>query len=98
MVHLILVYVCKMWPVKTVNERILAVFDNDSIHRILHVRCEGFVPAVELRHRLRFTGIAPTVATFRASVWMKNPIDQDWLLLKHRTKSAVSGVRITPTT
>ncbi len=40
-VHLILPYGCEMWPVLDDNKRILAVFDNDCIRRILHGRSRG---------------------------------------------------------
>ncbi len=36
---------------------VLEVFDNDSIRRILRVRCRNCVPSVELRRRLCFTSI-----------------------------------------
>ncbi len=35
----------------------LEAFGNDSIHRILRVRCRHSVPSMELRHRLRLTSI-----------------------------------------
>ncbi len=35
----------------------LEVFDNDSIRRILRVRCRDCVPSVKLRHRLCLTSI-----------------------------------------
>lgn len=37
------------------NMTMLVVTDNDSIQRILHVRCEDCVPIVELLHRLFLT-------------------------------------------
>ncbi len=39
------------------DEKMLEVFDNDSIHRILRVRRRDCVPSVELLHRLCLTGI-----------------------------------------
>ncbi len=34
----ILLYGCETWPVRVADERMLAGFDNDSIHHILHTR------------------------------------------------------------
>ncbi len=45
----ILLYVCETWPVWVADERMLEVFDNDSILRILHVRQSDYVSSVELR-------------------------------------------------
>ncbi len=39
------------------DERMLVVFDNDSIRRIVHIRCKDYVPTAELRRRLRLTSI-----------------------------------------
>ncbi len=39
----------EIWPVR---ERVLEVFGNDSIHRILRVTCINCVPSLELRRRL----------------------------------------------
>ncbi len=47
----ILFYGCVTWPVREADERMLEVFDNDSIRRILHVRRRDCVPSVELRLR-----------------------------------------------
>ncbi len=38
MVRSILLYGCETWPVRVADERMLVVFDNDSICRILHAR------------------------------------------------------------
>ncbi len=48
---------CETWPVRVADERMLEVFDNDSIRRILRVRRRDCVPSVELRRRLRLTSI-----------------------------------------
>ncbi len=48
MVHTILLYGCETWPVREADERILAVFANDSIRRILHVRRRDCMSSVEL--------------------------------------------------
>ncbi len=39
-VRSILLYGCKTWPVREVDERMLEVFDNDSILRILRVKLQ----------------------------------------------------------
>ncbi len=54
-VRSILLYVRKIWPVRVANERMLEVFDNDSICRILHMRCRDCVSSVEQRRRLCHT-------------------------------------------
>ncbi len=59
-VHSILLYGCETWPVRIADERILEVFVNDSICRILRVRHRDCVPSVELRRRLCLTSI-PTL-------------------------------------
>ncbi len=49
----ILLYCCETWPVRVADERMLEVFDNDNIRRILRVRRRDIrVPSVELRHRV----------------------------------------------
>ncbi len=50
--HSILLYGGETWPVRVARERMLAVFDNDIIRRILRVRGEE---GVESRRRYRFT-------------------------------------------
>ncbi len=50
-VRLILLYDCEKWSVRVGHKRVLAVFDNKSIRRILHVRSRDWVPSVELRSR-----------------------------------------------
>ncbi len=56
-VRSILLYGCETWPVREADERMLEVFDNDSIRRILRVRRRDRVPSVELRRRLSLTSI-----------------------------------------
>ncbi len=56
-VRSILLYGCETWPVRVADERMLEVFDNDSILRILRVRRRDCVPPVELRRRLCLTSI-----------------------------------------
>ncbi len=46
---------CETWPVKVADERILEVFDNASMRRILRVRRRDCVPPVELRRRFCLT-------------------------------------------
>ncbi len=53
----ILLYDSETWPVQVADEGMLEVFDNDSIRRILHLRCRDCVPTAELRRRLRLTSI-----------------------------------------
>ncbi len=56
-VRSILLYGCETWPVRVADERMLKVFDNDSIQRILRVRRTDCVASVELRRRLCLTSI-----------------------------------------
>ncbi len=53
----ILLYGCETWPVRVADERILGIFDNDSIRHILSVRRRDCVPFVELRRRICLTRI-----------------------------------------
>ncbi len=64
-VRSILLYGCETWPVRVADERMLEVFDNDSIHRILRVRRRDCVPSVELRRRLSLTSISALLAQRR---------------------------------
>ncbi len=48
-------YGWETWPVRVADERMLVVFDNDSIRHILHMRCINSIIAVGLRWRLQFT-------------------------------------------
>ncbi len=48
---------CETWHVRVADERMLEVFDNDSIRRILRVRRRDCVLSVELRRRLSLTSI-----------------------------------------
>ncbi len=57
MIRSILLYSCETWPVRVTDERVLAVFVNDSIRRILRVRRRDCVPSVELRLNLSLTSI-----------------------------------------
>ncbi len=54
----ILLYGCETRPVLMTDERMLEVFDNDSMRPILHVRRRDCVPTAELRHRLLITSIS----------------------------------------
>ncbi len=56
-VRSILLYGCKTWPVRVADERMLEVFGNDSIRRILRVRRRVCVPSVELHRRLSLTSM-----------------------------------------
>ncbi len=48
-VHVVLLYGCEMWPVRAADERMLAVFENESIIRTLHVKHRDCAPTVELQ-------------------------------------------------
>ncbi len=67
-VRSILLYGCEAWPVRVADERMLEVFDNDSIHRILRVRHIDCVPSMELRRRLCLTSI-PALLVQRRLRW-----------------------------
>ncbi len=47
------------------DERMLEVFDNDSTHRILHIRRRDSVPSLELWRRICFTSIPALVVQRR---------------------------------
>ncbi len=51
-VRSIVLYGCQTWTVRVADERMLTVFDNESIHRIQHAKRRDWVPKVELRRRL----------------------------------------------
>ncbi len=62
LVRSILLCRCETWPVRLADVRILEVFNNDSIRRILRVSQRDCVPSVEVACRLCLTGIpAPLV-------------------------------------
>ncbi len=67
-VRSILLYDCETWPVRVADERMLEVFDNDSIRRILHARRRDCVPSVKLRRRLGLTSI-PVLLVQRRLRW-----------------------------
>ncbi len=64
----ILLYGFETWPVRVADERMLEVFDNDSIRHILRVRHKDCVPSVELHHRLCLTSI-PALLVQRRLRW-----------------------------
>ncbi len=64
----ILLYDCEKWLVRVGDERVLAVFDNDSIPRILHMRSRDWVPWVELWRRLCLTR-TPVLVVQRRLRW-----------------------------
>ncbi len=51
------------------QERMLEVFDNDSIRRSLRVRHRDCVPSVELRHRLSLTSVPALLVQRRLQRW-----------------------------
>ncbi len=59
-----MLYGCEIWPERLANERMVEVFDNDSIRRILPVRRRDCVPSMELRRRLCLASI-PTLLVQR---------------------------------
>ncbi len=61
----ILLYGCETWSVRVANERMLEVFGNDSIRRILHLRRRDCVSSVALRRRLCLTCILPLLVQRR---------------------------------
>ncbi len=65
-------YGCETWPVRVADERMLEVFDNDSICHILRVRRRDFVQSMELRRRLRLTSI-PALLVQRRLLWFGHP-------------------------
>ncbi len=65
----ILLYGCEIWLVRVADERMLEVFDNDSIRRILCVRRRDCVPSVELRRRLSLISI-PALLVQRRLRWL----------------------------
>ncbi len=67
-VRSILLYGCETWPARVADERMLEVFNNDSIRRILHVRRRDCVPSVEQRRRLCLTSI-PALLVQRRLHW-----------------------------
>ncbi len=52
-----LLYGCETWPAQISDGRMLEVFNNDIIHRIIGIRRKDCVPSVELRRRLCITSI-----------------------------------------
>ncbi len=64
----IMLYGCETWPVRVADERMLEVFGNDSIHRILRVRRRDCVPSVGLRRHLSLTSI-PALLVQRKLRW-----------------------------
>ncbi len=77
----ILLYGCKTWPVRIVDERMLEVFGNDSIRRILRVRRRDCVPFVELHRRLCLTSIPALLVQKRsAGLVMLQDVPKDLLL------------------
>ncbi len=64
----ILLYSCETWPVRVADERMLEVFDNDNIRRILRVRRRDCMPPVELRRRLCLTSM-PALIVQRRFRW-----------------------------
>ncbi len=49
MVHSILFYGFETWPIRLADKRMVEVFGNDSIHRILHAGFRDCVSSVELQ-------------------------------------------------
>ncbi len=83
MVCAFLLYGCFTWPVRVANERMLEDFNNDSIHRILHVRCRDGVPSVELSRRLCLTSIPALLVQRRLHWFGRAARHPDGELIKH---------------
>ncbi len=67
-------YGCETWPIRVADDRMLEVFDNDRIHRILRVRHIDCVPSVELRRRLCLSSI-PALIVHRRLRWFGHAED-----------------------
>ncbi len=67
-VRSISLYGCEKWPVRVAEERMVKVFDNHSIRRIVRVRRRDCVPSVELRRRLCLTS-TPALLVQRRLRW-----------------------------
>ncbi len=66
-----LLYACETWPVRVADERIMEVFDNDSICHILRGRLRDCVPSVELRRpTLPYEFIGTARAKKAPLVWL----------------------------
>ncbi len=61
-------YCRETWPERVADERVLAVYGNDSIRYNLHLRRRDCVPSVELRRRLYLT-IMSTLLVQRRPRW-----------------------------
>ncbi len=90
-VRLILLYGCDTWPVRVADERMMEVFDDDSIRRILRVRSRDSVPSVKLWLRLCLSCI-PTLLVQRKLHWLghaarrpDSELSTDLLLTQPRT-------------
>ncbi len=69
--HPILLHGCETWSVRVADERMLAVFSNDSIRRIRHVKCRGCMLSVKLRRRICLISI-PALLVQRRLLWFCN--------------------------
>ncbi len=65
----ILPYGCETWHVRVAKERVSEVFENDSIHCILHLKRRDCVPSVKLRCRLCLTSM-PALLVQRRLRWI----------------------------
>ncbi len=57
--HSILPYGCEIWPVRMADKRMVAVFNNGSIRRIVHVR--------RMDYKEQICGTASTSLAYRHS-------------------------------
>ncbi len=87
-VQSILLNGCQMWTMGVADEMMLAVFGNDTIRRILHMRRRDCVPTAELRRRLRLTSI-PAQPVQRRLRWFGHAV--------RRPESGLSNDLLFPT-
>ncbi len=81
-VRSILLYGCETWPVRVADERMLEVFDNDRIRRILRVRRRDCMPSVKLCRRLCLT---------RSCKTSRNAQNMDLLSTPRRRRCSQTG-------
>ncbi len=99
LVQSILLCGCETWQVRVADGRMLEVFDNGRIQRILHVRCRDYVTTAEMRYRLRPTSIPAMVPKRLAMVWSRSKAQwrlNDRVPTSSHTVSGVTKVTWSP--
>ncbi len=91
MVRSILLYNCETWPEREAGERMLEVFDNNSICRILRVKRRDCVPSVELRRRISV--MMQDVPTFAQNA-LHPPLLKAWAITINAVLEPLSGPRV----